>query len=111
MGLLHDQIAERVALNFIQTKTFGNRYLASKLPIFPKPDIVLLGLSKDPMPQIAFEVKPPHAVKREYLTGLGQSISYLLTFPLVYMVLPNEVIDGLHIPTFISDIVNKSDSI
>jgi len=109
MGLLHDQIAERVALNFIQTKTFGNRYLASKLPIFPKPDIVLLGLSKDPMPQIAFEVKPPHAVKREYLTGLGQSTSYLLTFPLVYIVLPNEIIDGLHIPTFISDIVNKSD--
>ena len=93
MGLLHDQIAERVALNFIQTKTFGNRYLASKLPIFPKPDIVLLGLSKDPMPQIAFEVKPPHAVKREYLTGLGQSTSYLLTFPLVYIVLPNELFE------------------
>ena len=109
MGLLHDQIAEKVALNFIQTKTFGNRYLASKLPVFPKPDIVLLGLSKDPMPQIAFEVKPPHAVKREYLTGLGQSISYLLTFPIVYIVLPNEVIDGVDIPTFISDIIVKSD--
>ncbi len=30
MGLLHDHIAEKVALSFIQTKTFGNRYLASK---------------------------------------------------------------------------------
>ena len=109
MGLLHDQIAEKVALNFIQEKTFGNRYLASKLPIFPKPDIVLLGLSKEPMAQIAFEIKPPHAVKREYLTGLGQSISYLMTFPLVYIVLPDEVIDGLHIPSFINDIVKKVD--
>lgn len=109
MGLLHDQIAEKVTLNFIQEKTFGNRYLASKLPIFPRPDIVLLGLSKEPMAQIAFEVKPPHAVKREYLTGLGQSISYLMTFPLVYIVLPDEVIDGLHIPSFINDIVKKVD--
>lgn len=109
MGLLHDQIAEKVTLNFIQEKTFGNRYLASKLPIFPRPDIVLLGLSKETMAQIAFEVKPPHAVKREYLTGLGQSLSYLMTFPLVYIVLPDEVIDGLHIPSFINDIVKKVD--
>ncbi len=69
----------------------------------------MLGLSKEPKPQVAFEVKPPHAVKREYLTGLGQSTSYLMTFPLVYIVLPDEVIDGLHIPTFINDIVDKSD--
>jgi len=61
------------------------------------------------MPQIAFEIKPPHAVKREYLTGLGQSISYLITFPLVYLILPNEVIDGLNVSTFISDIVEKVD--
>jgi len=109
MGLLHDQIAEKVALNFIEEKTFGNRYLASKLPIFPKPDIVLLGLSKEPMPQIAFEVKPPHAVKREYLTGLGQSVSYLMTFPLVYIVLPDEVIDGLHIPSYLREIIENID--
>lgn len=109
MGLLHDQIAEKVGLYFIENKTFGNRYLASRLPIFPKPDLVLLGLSKIVMPQIAFEIKPPHAVKREYLTGLGQSTSYLMTFPLVYIVLPDEEIDGLHIPSFINDIIEKSD--
>ncbi|MHA1280963.1 MAG: hypothetical protein ACTSQP_00540 [Promethearchaeota archaeon] len=109
MGLLHDQIAEKIALYFIEKKTFGNRYLASKLPIFPKPDIVLLGLSKEPKPQIAFEVKPPHAVKREYLTGLGQVISYAMNFPLVYIVLPDETIDNLHIPTFIKEIIEKSD--
>jgi len=109
MGLIHDQIAEKIALNLIQNKIFGNRYLATKLPIFPKPDIVLLGLSKEPQPQIAFEVKPPHSVKREYLTGLGQAISYLITFPLVYMVLPDETIDDLHIPTFIKEIIEKSD--
>lgn len=109
MGILHDQIAEKVALYCIENKTFGNRYLASMLPIFPKPDIVLLGLSKEPIPQIAFEVKPPHAVKREYLTGLGQAISYLMKFPLVYIILPEEEIDGIRIPLFIQEIIEKVD--
>ncbi len=109
MGLLHDKITDEIASFFIKNKKFGNRYRATTLPIFPKPDLILLGLSKIPMPQIAFEVKPPHAVKREYLTGLGQSVSYLLKFPLVYIILPDEVIDGLNIPDFIKNIVEKSD--
>ncbi|MBD3213357.1 MAG: hypothetical protein GF311_12180 [Candidatus Lokiarchaeota archaeon] len=109
MGILHDKIADKVADFLIENKTFGNRYRSTNLPIFPKPDIVLLGLSKEPKAQIAFEVKPPHAVKREYLTGLGQTISYLLTFPLVYIVLPLEVIDGVNIPKFIKNIIEKSD--
>ncbi|MHA1130541.1 MAG: hypothetical protein ACTSQQ_06990 [Candidatus Helarchaeota archaeon] len=108
MGILHDKIASEIATYFIQNKTFGNRFLATKLPIFPKPDIVLLGLSKQPQPQIAFELKPPHAVKREYLTGLGQAVSYMMMFPLVYLLLPDEFIDGIHIPTFIAEIIEKS---
>lgn len=109
MSLIHDEIAEKILLYFIEHKTFGNRYLASKIPIFPKPDIILLGLSKDPQPQIAFELKPPHAVKREYLTGLGQAISYLMKFPLVYIILPDEKIDGIDIPVFITEIIEKCD--
>jgi len=108
MGIIHNKIADKVSEFFIREKTFGNRYKSSKIPLFPKPDIILLGLSKEPKPQIAFEVKPPHAVKREYLTGLGQATSYLMTFPLVYMILPDETIDGIHIPTFLNEIVKKS---
>jgi len=109
MGFLHDKIADKIAQYFIKNKTFGNRYMASIIPIFPKPDIILLSLSKKPLPQIAFEIKPPHANKREYLTGIGQAVSYLMTFPLVYIVLPNEIIDGLHIPSFIKEITEKTD--
>ena len=108
MGIIHDKIADKVTEFFIREKTFGNRYKSTNIPLFPKPDIILLGLSKDPKPQIAFEVKPPHAVKREYLTGLGQATSYLMTFPLIYVVLPDETIDAIHIPTFISEIIEKS---
>ncbi len=109
MGILHDKIADKVADFLIEKKIFGNRFRSTNLPIFPKPDIVLLGLSKELKPQIAFEVKPPHAVKREYLTGLGQAISYLIRFPLVYIILPKETIDGINIPEFIKEIVEKSD--
>ncbi|MHA1268936.1 MAG: hypothetical protein ACTSPY_04045 [Candidatus Helarchaeota archaeon] len=109
MGFLHDKIADKIAQYFIINKTFGNRYMASIIPIFPKPDVILLSLSKKPEPQIAFEIKPPHANKREYLTGIGQAVSYLMTFPLVYIVLPDEIIDGLHIPSFIKDIAEKTD--
>ncbi|MHA1757878.1 MAG: hypothetical protein ACTSVV_13970 [Promethearchaeota archaeon] len=109
MGILHDKIADKIADFLIKEKTFGNRYRSTTIPVFPKPDFILLSLSKEPKPQIAFEVKPPHATKREYLTGLGQAISYLLTFPLVYIIIPDEIIDGVNIPTLIREIIEKCD--
>ncbi|UJG43115.1 MAG: hypothetical protein K9W46_12165 [Candidatus Heimdallarchaeum endolithica] len=100
MGRIHDTIAENVALNLRNNLIFGKRYVATNVPIFPRPDFVLLSISKSKEPPIAFEVKPPHANKREYLTGLGQTISYLQYYPSSYLVIPQEEIDGFYIPDF-----------
>jgi len=100
MGKIHDTIAENVALSLRNNLIFGKRYVATNVPIFPRPDFVLLSISKSKEPAIAFEVKPPHANKREYLTGLGQTISYLQYYPSSYLVIPQEEIDGFYIPDF-----------
>ncbi|MHA1221735.1 MAG: hypothetical protein ACTSP3_00475 [Candidatus Heimdallarchaeaceae archaeon] len=107
MGQVHDLIADSIAEHLIANKTFGNRYLATSVPIFPKPDFVLLSRSKLPEFDIAFEVKPPHAEKREYLTGLGQTIAYLQYYPASYLIIPNEEIDGYFLPEFLSESINN----
>ena len=103
MGQLHDTITDSIALYLIKNSIFGNRYLATNVPLYPRPDFILLSRSKHPDHDIAFEVKPPHADKREYVTGLGQSISYLQYYPISYLIIPNEIIDGFSIPNLMSD--------
>lgn len=102
MGQLHDAIADTISSYFISKEIFGKRYLATNVPLYPRPDFVLLSRSKEPNYDLAFEVKPPHADKREYMTGLGQSISYLQYYPVSYLIIPDEVIDGFSIPSFMA---------
>ncbi|MHA1401339.1 MAG: hypothetical protein ACTSQE_13405 [Candidatus Heimdallarchaeaceae archaeon] len=110
MGKKHDEIADTVAFFLRKNQIFGKRYLATNIPIFPRPDFVLLSLSKKIEPAIAFEVKPPHAKKREYLTGLGQTISYLQFYPSSYLVIPQETIDGFYIPDFLLDSIKSTNT-
>ena len=107
MGQLHDTISDIISNYLIVNHIFGKRYLATNVPLYPRPDFVLLSRSKIPEYDIAFEVKPPHAEKREYITGLGQSISYLKYYPVSYLIIPDEIIDGLSIPTLMIDNISS----
>lgn len=68
---------------------------------WPRPDYVCydLGLKAS----YAMEFKPPFQNKREYLTGLGQSIAYLQKHSYSGLIIPEYADDGFRIADFIND--------
>lgn len=73
--------------------------LGSWFEPWPRPDISLL----DPGTKrtLAVEFKPPGHGKREYVTGLGQCLTYLNNFDYALMVMPLESIDGFEIANYL----------
>lgn len=72
---------------------------------WPRPDIAF----EDPKSgaTLALEFKPPNQTKREYVTGLGQMITYLNDFEFAGLVLPKKSSDGFAIADHISNIVKR----
>lgn len=103
----HDELQAKVVEKLRLLPNFDNVYLASVTTTFPKPDFIFIKRSREPQPQTAFEFKPPHSQKREYLTGLGQSISYLNYYPISYLVVSDEKIDDLIVPQFLEQIITN----
>lgn len=103
----HDELQAKVVEKLRLLPDFDNVYLASITATFPKPDFIFIKRSRETQPQTAFEFKPPHSQKREYLTGLGQSISYLNYYPISYLVVPDEKIDDLIVPQFLEQIITN----
>ncbi|MBD3193179.1 MAG: hypothetical protein GF308_21275 [Candidatus Heimdallarchaeota archaeon] len=103
----HDELAYTVSRYLMKENIFANVFSSSVVPSFPRPDFVFVSRSKDPKPPVAFEFKPPNAVKREYLTGLGQTISYLNTFPYSYLVIPDQKIDDLYLPGYFLETIDN----
>lgn len=68
---------------------------------FPSPDAAFRDDSKDIT--ITFEFKPPTETKRGILTGLGQSIAYLNSSNLSYLVIP-EFLEDFKIGDYVSDL-------
>jgi hypothetical protein len=58
---------------------------------FPSPDAAFYDDTKEIM--VTFEFKPPTETKRGILTGLGQSIAYLNSSNLSYLIIPNYLED------------------
>lgn len=58
---------------------------------FPSPDAAFYEDSKEIM--VSFEFKPPTETKRGILTGLGQSIAYLDSCNLSYLIIPQKLED------------------
>lgn len=70
---------------------------------WPRPDYVCYDYDLDQ--SIAFEFKPPNHQKREYLTGLGQTLSYLEKHHYSGLILPT-VVEGFEIAQHISNILS-----
>jgi hypothetical protein len=70
---------------------------------WPRPDITF----EDPTSgaTIALEFKPPNQSKREYVTGIGQMITYLSDFEFAGLVLPRKSSDGFPIAEHIADVI------
>jgi len=60
-----------------------------------------------PLP-VSFEVKTPYVYKHEYVTGIGQAISYNSVFPLSYLVIPDVNMEGFEVLDFIKEVVETN---
>lgn len=74
---------------------------------WPRPDYVCF--DEELNATYALEFKPPFQSKREYLTGLGQALSYLQKHTYSGLILPYLADDGFPIATFISDTLHSSE--
>ena len=70
---------------------------------WPRPDIAF----EDPSSgaTLALEFKPPNQPKREYITGVGQMLTYLRDFEFAGLVLPQKTSDGFPISEYIKTVI------
>jgi hypothetical protein len=72
---------------------------------WPRPDIAF----EDPQTgaTLALEFKPPNQPKREYVTGVGQMLTYLRDFEFAGLVLPQKTTDGFRISDYVKDVIQN----
>ncbi|WP_141740147.1 hypothetical protein [Bosea sp. BIWAKO-01] len=111
----HDLLAFSVAqeaINRISTGTApwdtilsATSYITSSRS-WPMPDFVLV----DPTTRVTVgaEFKPPQQTKREYLTGLGQAISYSRDFHYGLLIVPSISDDGYRIADHVVSVLSQS---
>ena len=71
---------------------------------WPRPDIAFEDRTSGSA--FAIEFKPPNHAKREYVTGLGQAITYLNDFEFSGLVVPELSGDGFRIGDYLLDILD-----
>lgn len=110
MGTLHDNLAcfcgddilGRIRREDPTIKQiFSKQIVRSADWDWPRPDYVCI--DEVLKCSYALEFKPPLQTKREYLTGLGQSMSYLQKHLYSGLIIPIVADDGFHIADFILD--------
>jgi len=86
MALTHSEVVESVIKWF---KELEDVILVSKgLGYFPNPDVIALKLEDEERRTVFVECKPSNASFREYLTGLGQALAYMVHADYSYLALP-----------------------
>ena len=114
MGELHDDLSTfygNKILNGIRTKDDNFKQIFSPSIIrvgdwdWPRPDYVCFDEKLNAT--YALEFKPPFQSKREYLTGLGQSLSYLQKHTYSGLIIPHIADDGFPIAKFIANTLSS----
>ena len=72
---------------------------------WPVPDFVIV--DQDQNLTAAAEFKPPRQTKREYLTGLGQALSYTKDFHYALLIVPDVSDDGYNIAEHIRQVLDQ----
>ena len=113
MGRLHDTYSDKIGLQILSGIRNGDKKYKQ---IFSK-DTTRIGWSGWPQPDFmcedpnlsksiyALEFKPPNQSKREYLTGLGQSLSYLSDHNYSGLIIPEKTEDNYPIAEFIKNLL------
>lgn len=111
MGTEHNLLAQRASsLLLAQLRTeqaswarvagFTSRTVyGTSLTDWPRPDAAFVDRAADV--GMALEFKPPGQSKREYLTGLGQALSYLDRYHFAVLILPSRAGDGFEIAAYV----------
>lgn len=73
--------------------------------VWPVPDFVIVDSDNDLA--LAAEFKPPGQTKREYLTGLGQTLAYTRDFHYAALIVPSYADDGYRIGEHIVDVLGQ----
>jgi hypothetical protein len=109
MGTIHDNLATNFGDNILNRLRTGNsdiqqifstKIIKSADWDWPRPDYVCI--DEELKCSYALEFKPPHQSKREYMTGLGQAISYLQKHLYSGLIIPMIADDGFKIADFIA---------
>ncbi len=114
MSYQHNLMAHQVATELLQQLRSGRALWAHpRLTVratlwqgmsdWPRPDIAFEDLSSSA--SLALEFKPPNQPKREYVTGLGQALTYLNEFEFAGLVVPERAGDGLEIGRYLSGLL------
>jgi hypothetical protein len=117
MGITHNQLAHGTnALLLSQLRNSQAPWATARLTTnsrywqgvadYPKPD----GAFEDRTTNasLALEFKPPGQPKREYITGLGQALSYLRSFEYSALVVPELAYDGFRIADYLGGLLQES---
>ena len=111
LTLTHDEMAIRAATQMRDlavkgeapwSRVFGSNIVITSSSDWPEPDFVF----NDPSSRTTygFEFKPP-GQRREYLTGLGQTLGYLKRFEQALLIVP-EVAEGFKIATYLAELAD-----
>ena len=112
MGANHDILADKAGRAIISKivnrengwkQIFSNSIRKAGDFSWPRPDYVCF--DHELKQSIAFEFKPPNHSKREYLTGLGQTLSYLNKHHYSGIILPKEI-EGFKLAEYIASILS-----
>ena len=120
MADTHDQgaiDAASVILNKIKSEDedfkqiFTNRFHRSGFTGWPKADAVFKDYFGEEEVTIGLEFKPPLQEKREYMTGVGQIISYLYNNDYAGLVLPKISKDNYPISDFVVELIRTREEL
>jgi hypothetical protein len=104
-ALLH-QLRTGQATGWATQRLSNQSILWPGIADWPRPDIAFEDINTGAT--LALEFKPPNHSKREYVTGLGQMLTYLQDFEFSGLVLPERSSDGFEIAKFITDTVSSN---
>jgi len=116
MPQLHDELAGKCCLEILEnlsatgTQTFKQIFSNDLRRVgtsgWPRADFQLYDYNLNQ--SWAFEFKPPGQVKREYVTGLGQAVTYLNFADYAGLIIPKSSKDNFNISSYIQQTLSLS---